>query len=91
MAAGDTLFGDHEQLIARVPSLLKSTEEALTRGVHPMIVAARFHGFYEYRLERHEVVSKVTGTTFFSILTKQSPDFPKPGLCHVPDFLYLWT
>lgn len=48
MAAGDTLFGDHEQLIARVPSLLRSTEEALTRGVHPMIVAARFHGFYEY-------------------------------------------
>lgn len=48
MAAGETLFGDHEQLIARVPSLLRSTEEALSRGVHPMVVAARFHGFYEY-------------------------------------------
>ena len=33
-------------------------------------------------------MSKVTGTTSFSILTKQSPAFPKPGLCHVPDFLY---
>lgn len=48
MAAGDTLFGDHEKLIARVPSLLRSTEDALAQGIHPMIVAARFHGFYEY-------------------------------------------
>jgi len=48
MAAGDTLFGDHKQLIARLPSLLTSTEEALAKGIHPMIVAARFHGFYEY-------------------------------------------
>ncbi len=48
MAAGDTLFGPHEELIARVPSLLQSTEDALKRGIHPMIVAARFHGFYEY-------------------------------------------
>ncbi len=48
MAAGDTLFGDHEQLIARIPSLLRSTEEALTNGIHPMVVAARFHGFFEY-------------------------------------------
>lgn len=48
MAAGDTLFGPHEELIARVPSLLQSTESALDRGIHPMIVAARFHGFYEY-------------------------------------------
>lgn len=48
MAAGDTLFGDHEKLIARIPSLLKSTEEAVARGIHPIIVAARFHGFYEY-------------------------------------------
>ena len=29
MAAGDTLFGDHEQLIARVPQLLQSTQSAL--------------------------------------------------------------
>lgn len=48
MAAGDTLFGPHEELIARVPSLLQSTERALQNGIHPMIVAARFHGFYEY-------------------------------------------
>ena len=38
-----------------------------------------------------EVVSKVTDTTSFIYFMKQSPDFPKPGLCHVPDFLYLWT
>ena len=48
MAAGDTVFGDHDELIAKVPSLLASTEKALAEGVHPMMVAARFHGFYEY-------------------------------------------
>lgn len=49
MAAGDTVFGDHEQLIAKVPKLLKSTEKAIaSAAVHPMILAARFHGFYEY-------------------------------------------
>ena len=29
MAAGDTVFGDHEELIARVPKLLESTERAI--------------------------------------------------------------
>lgn len=48
MAAGDTVFGDHEKLIARVPSLMKSTAEAVERGIHPVVVAARFHGFFEY-------------------------------------------
>ena len=48
MAAGDTVFGDHEQLIAKVPKLLESTEKAIaSAAVHPMILAARFHGFYE--------------------------------------------
>ena len=49
MAAGDTVFGDHDQLIAKVPKLLESTEKAIaSAAVHPMILAARFHGFYEY-------------------------------------------
>ncbi|MBR1665848.1 MAG: Fic family protein [Bacteroidaceae bacterium] len=48
MAAGDTVFGDHEVLVARVPSLMESTAAALSRDIHPMIVAARFHGFFEY-------------------------------------------
>ena len=49
MAAGDTVFGDHEELIARIPKLLESTEKAIvSAAVHPMILAARFHGFYEY-------------------------------------------
>ncbi len=47
-AAGDTVFGNHEKLIARVPGLMESTAEALTRDIHPVIVAARFHGFFEY-------------------------------------------
>ena len=48
MAAGDTVFGDHETLVARVPALMASTADALARGIHPMIVSARFHGFFEY-------------------------------------------
>ncbi len=48
MAAGDTIFGDHETLVARVPSLMASTEKALHDGQHPMIVAAKWHGYYEY-------------------------------------------
>ena len=49
MTAGDTVFGDHKELIARVPKLLESTEEAIVAAnVHPMILAASFHGFYEY-------------------------------------------
>ncbi len=48
MAAGDTVFGDHEKLIARVPSLMASTEKAISQGQHPMIVAAKWHGYYEY-------------------------------------------
>jgi Fic family protein len=48
MAAGDTVFGDHDTLVARVPALMASTAEALERNIHPMIVAARFHGFFEY-------------------------------------------
>ena len=49
MCAGDTLFGDHEKLIKRVPNLLASTQNALDEGIiHPMIIAAKFHGFFEY-------------------------------------------
>ena len=48
MAAGDTVFGDHETLISRVPSLMESTRRAIDDGQHPMIVAAKFHGYYEY-------------------------------------------
>ena len=48
MAAGDTVFGDHEKLIARVPNLMASTQKALDDGQHPMIVAAKWHGYYEY-------------------------------------------
>ena len=73
MAAGDTVFGDHEELVARVPKLLESTERAILSALqaqdastaqsadastinssdapnvpHPMVLAARFHGFYEY-------------------------------------------
>ena len=48
MAAGDTVFGDHEALIARVPQLMASTQRAIEGGQHPMVVAAKWHGYYEY-------------------------------------------
>lgn len=49
MAAGDTVFGDHEELVSRIPKLLESTEQAIQEAkFHPMIIAARFHGFFEY-------------------------------------------
>ena len=48
MAAGDTMFGDHKTLIARVPMLMESTQKALSDGQHPLVVAAKWHGYYEY-------------------------------------------
>lgn len=48
MAAGDTVFGDHETLIARIPNLMASTEKAINDGQHPIVVAAKWHGYYEY-------------------------------------------
>ena len=49
MCAGDTIFGEHEKLIKQVPRLLESTQKAIDSGeVHPMVIAAKFHGFYEY-------------------------------------------
>ena len=49
MCAGDTLFGDHEVLISRVPQLLEQVEQALSSGKwHPMEAAAIFHGHFEW-------------------------------------------
>lgn len=49
MCAGDTLFGDHEVLISRVPQLLEQVEQALaSQRWHPMEAAAIFHGHFEW-------------------------------------------
>ena len=48
MAAGDTVFGDHDELTARVPNLMEATEKAIADGQHPLVVAAKWHGYYEY-------------------------------------------
>lgn len=49
MCAGDTVFGDHDKLISRMPDLLSSTQKALdSSDVHPMVIAAKFHGFFIY-------------------------------------------
>ena len=44
MAAGDTIFGDHTQLVAQVPRLLESTQRAIDEGqLHLVELCARFH------------------------------------------------
>ena len=49
IAAGDTVFGNHDKLIQRLPSLLHSTNEAInTRSSHPLLISARFHGYFVY-------------------------------------------
>ena len=48
MTAGDTVFGDHAALIARVPQLMASTQKAINDGQHPLVVSAKWHGYYEY-------------------------------------------
>ena len=49
MAAGDTIFGDHTKLIPQIPKLLDSTQKEIDKAdIHPVILAARFHLFFEY-------------------------------------------
>ncbi len=49
MVAGDTIFGDHTELIKKIPILLLNTQKALDKGeTHPMIISARFHGYFEF-------------------------------------------
>lgn len=47
MAAGDTVFGDYQTSIARMPSLVKSTQDAIDKAeLHPLDISARFHQFF---------------------------------------------
>ncbi|WP_288883412.1 Fic family protein [Pedobacter panaciterrae] len=49
MAAGDTVFGDFRVSIARMPSLISSTELAMEKAeLHPLDISARFHQFFIY-------------------------------------------
>lgn len=49
MAAGDTIFGDHRVLVAQVPKLLAKTQQAIDeKALHPVLLSARFHCFFEY-------------------------------------------
>lgn len=44
MGAGDTIFGDHEELISRIPRLIIATQRAMEQTpVHPIEIAAQFH------------------------------------------------
>ena len=44
MGAGDTIFGDHEINISRIPQLLEATEKAIAKQtIHPIEIAAQFH------------------------------------------------
>ncbi|MEI8075241.1 MAG: Fic family protein [Bacteroidota bacterium] len=49
MAAGDTIFPDHEKSIQSIASLLESTEAALSNEhLHPVEISAKFHQFFIY-------------------------------------------
>ena len=49
MGAGDTIFGDHQVLIERVPKLLQQTNEVIdSKKYPPMFIAATFHGYFIY-------------------------------------------
>lgn len=49
MAAGDTIFPDHETSIANIPVLLEQTQEAIDKKiVHPIEIAAKFHKYFIY-------------------------------------------
>lgn len=49
MAAGDTIFPDHETSIANIPALLEQTQQAIDRKVaHPIEIAAKFHKYFIY-------------------------------------------
>ncbi len=49
IAAGDTVFPDHEISIASVPVLLEQTQKAIEENkVHPIELAAKFHKYFIY-------------------------------------------
>ncbi|MBX3256929.1 MAG: Fic family protein [Chitinophagaceae bacterium] len=49
MAAGDTIFPDHETSIANIPALLEQTQQAIDKKVaHPIEIAAKFHKYFIY-------------------------------------------
>ena len=49
MAAGDTIFPDHETSIANVPALMEQTQEAVDKKTaHPIEIAAKFHKYFIY-------------------------------------------
>jgi len=49
MAAGDTIFPDHQQSIKSVPQLMEQTQKVLDDAkVHPIEISAKFHYFFIY-------------------------------------------
>lgn len=48
-ALDEAFLKEINRLVAKVPQLLASTERAIaSSAAHPVVLAARFHGFYEY-------------------------------------------
>ncbi|MCC6286530.1 MAG: Fic family protein [Chitinophagaceae bacterium] len=49
MAAGDTIFPDHEESIASVPALMEQTQEAINKKLaQPIEISAKFHKYFIY-------------------------------------------
>lgn len=87
MAAGDTIFPDHEASIASVPALMEQTQQAMDKkAAHPIEISAKFHKYFIYlhpfpdgngrigRLISNFILAK-TGEPIIIIEAKQKPEY----------------
>ncbi|MDR1201963.1 MAG: Fic family protein [Tannerellaceae bacterium] len=76
MVAGDTVFGNHKELIKQMLRLLDSTRRMLDEGMlHPVVIAARFHGFFEYLHPFRDGNGRL-GRLFSNFILLQKKHFP---------------
>lgn len=87
MAAGDTIFPDHEASIASVPALMEQTQQAMDKkAAHPIEISAKFHKYFIYlhpfpdgngrigRLISNFILAKA-GEPLIIIEAKQKPEY----------------
>lgn len=87
MAAGDTIFPDHEASIASVPALMAQTQQAMDKkAAHPIEISAKFHKYFIYlhpfpdgngrigRLISNFILAKA-GEPLIIIEAKQKPEY----------------
>jgi len=87
MAAGDTIFPDHEASIASVPALMEQTQQAMDKkAAHSIEISAKFHKYFIYlhpfpdgngrigRLISNFILAKA-GEPLIIIEVKQKPEY----------------